>query len=116
MPYKPKKPCAWRGCRELTRSRYCETHTKQTAKNYNQYKRDPDTNKRYGRTWREIRTVFLSSNPLCVWCEQDGRLTPSTVAHHKVKLSDGGTNDWDNMTALCKKCHSRLHAEQRDYF
>jgi 5-methylcytosine-specific restriction protein A len=116
MPYKPKKPCAHHGCRELTSGRYCEAHTKEAVKNYNHNKRDPESNKRYGRTWRQIRTAFLSTNPLCVLCNESSRLTPATVAHHKVKLSDGSTNDWDNMTALCKECHSRLHAEQRDYF
>jgi len=116
MPYKPKKPCAQHGCRELTANRYCEIHEKQNTKNYNRYKRDPESGKRYGRTWKQIRASFLSANPLCVLCRQDGRLTPATIAHHKIKLADGGTNDWENMTALCHPCHSRLHAEQRDYF
>ena len=115
MPYKAKKPCAHRGCRELTASRYCEAHAKQEAKRYNRSDRDPESNKRYGRTWKQIRAAFLSANPLCVMCQNDGRLTPATLAHHKVKLSDGGTNDWDNMVALCQECHSRLHAGQGDY-
>ena len=116
MPYKAKKPCAYHGCRELTASRYCETHTKLEAKRYNRYGRDPDSNKRYGRTWKQIRAAFLSANPLCVMCDREGRLTPATLAHHEVKLTDGGTNDWENMMALCQECHSRLHAEQGDYF
>jgi 5-methylcytosine-specific restriction protein A len=116
MPYKPKKPCAYHGCRELTAKRYCPAHTKQEAKQYNKYERDPASVKRYSGAWKKIRAAFLSVNPLCEMCSTDGRLTPATVAHHKIKLSDGGTNDWNNMTALCKQCHSRLHAKQRDYF
>jgi len=49
-------------------------------------------------------------------CKSDGRLTPATTVHHKVKLADGGTSDWSNLQALCRECHSRLHAGQRDYF
>lgn len=116
MPYKAKKPCACQGCRELTSNRYCDTHAKQEAKRYNHYSRDRETNKRYGRTWKQIRAAFLSANPLCVMCHSDGRYTPAVLAHHKVKLSDGGTNDWNNMVALCQECHSRLHAGQGDYF
>lgn len=116
MPYKPRKPCGHHGCPNLTSGRYCDTHTKQEAKLYNKFDRDPDSNKRYGRTWKQIRGAFLSANPLCELCKADGRLTPATLAHHKQKLTDGGTNDWDNLQALCQECHSRLHAEQKDYF
>jgi 5-methylcytosine-specific restriction protein A len=100
----------------LTTSRYCETHAKQEVKRYNRQDRDPDSNKRYSRTWEQLRATFLSANPLCVMCRNNGKLTPATLAHHKVKLTNGGTNDWDNMTALCHECHSRLHAGQGDYF
>jgi 5-methylcytosine-specific restriction protein A len=116
MPYKAKKPCAYRGCREITNKRYCDTHAKLEAKRYNHTRRDPASGKRYGSTWKKIRDAFLSANPLCVMCKEAGRLTPATVAHHKVKVSDGGLNDWSNMEALCQECHSRLHAKQGDYF
>jgi len=116
MPYKPRKPCAHQGCPALTANRYCYAHQKAEAKRYNHYDRDPDTNKRYGRTWKQIRAAFLTANPLCVICQRTGRLTPATLAHHKVKVTDGGTNDWRNLMALCLECHSRLHSEQGDYF
>ena len=116
MPYKPKKPCAHRGCKNLTNGRYCEEHAKEEAKRYNHFDRDPDANKRYGRRWARIRVAFLSANPLCELCVKDGRLTPAVLVHHKRKLNDGGTNDWANLQALCQECHSRLHAEQGDYF
>ena len=63
MPYKAKKPCAYPGCAKLATGRYCEEHQKQEAKRYNRYDRDPDSNKRYGRTWKQIRAAFLSANP-----------------------------------------------------
>lgn len=116
MPYKPKKPCAYPGCRHLTNGRYCEAHAKQETAQYNKYDRDPETNKRYGRSWARIRAAFLRANPLCEKCRADGRLTPADLAHHKRKLTDGGTNDWSNLQALCQSCHSRLHAEHGDYF
>ena len=116
MPYKARKPCAQHGCRELTASRYCDAHAKQEARRYNYHDRNPDSNKRYGRPWKQIRAAFLSANPLCEMCKHDGRLTPATLAHHKMKLAEGGSNDWNNLAALCSECHSRLHAKQHDYF
>jgi len=116
MPYKAKKPCAQHGCPNLTGGRYCEEHAKAEAKRYNKYDRDPDTVKRYGGTWVKIRTAFLSANPLCEMCKAEGRFTPAALAHHKVKLTDGGNNDWKNLMALCLSCHSRLHAKKKDYF
>jgi 5-methylcytosine-specific restriction protein A len=116
VPYKAKKPCAYPGCRELTTARYCEGHAKAEAKRYNRYDRDPDSNKRYGRSWSKIRAAFLSANPLCEMCGEAGRLVPATLVHHKRKLTDGGTNDRDNLQSLCSECHSRLHAERGDYF
>ena len=116
MPYKARKPCAYPGCPKLTTGRNCEEHAKTEAKRYNQYNRDPESNKRYGRSWARIRAAFLSGNPLCELCKQDGRLRPATLVHHKRKLTDGGTNDWNNLQALCQECHSRLHAKKGDYF
>ena len=110
MPNKPKKPCVYRNCRELTVNRYCETHAKEYAKNYNRNLRDKDSNKRYGRKWRGVRATYLAGNPLCERCGERGRLTPATVVHHKLAVRDGGTNFRDNLQALCAECHSRLHA------
>jgi 5-methylcytosine-specific restriction protein A len=36
------------------------------------------------------------------------------LVHHKQKLSNGGTNDYKNLQALCQLCHSSLHARQND--
>ena len=116
MPYKPKKPCAHSGCPKLTTNRYCEEHARQEAVYYNRYERDPDSSKRYGRSWAKIRAAFLMANPLCEVCRDEGRLTPAALAHHKQKLTDGGTNDWNNLQALCQACHSRHHAASGDRF
>ena len=116
LPYKPKKPCAYPGCHRLTNSRYCEEHAKQEARRYNRYDRDPESNKRYDRKWQKIRAAFLSANPLCELCQLEGRLTPAELVHHKIKITDGGTNKWSNLQTLCQQHHSSLHAKQGDYF
>jgi 5-methylcytosine-specific restriction protein A len=116
MPYKPMKPCAHPGCPNLTNGRYCEKHAKEEARRYNRHGRDPLTNKRYGRKWKKVRAAFLAAHPLCETCVAEGRLTPATLVHHRRKVTDGGTSEEENLQALCAECHSRLHAEQGDYF
>ena len=36
--------------------------------------------------------------------------------HHKKPLSEGGTHDRSNLIALCKSCHSQIHAKRGDYW
>ena len=38
----------------------------------------------------------------------EGRLTPAQEVHHILPFADGGTNDEDNLMALCKSCHSGI--------
>jgi len=108
MPYKPKRPCSYPGCRRLTDGRYCDEHRQVAEHHYNHYLRDPDTNKRYGRAWKKIRARFLLQHPLCEQCRLENRLTPAQEVHHIVPLANGGTHDENNLLALCKSCHSRV--------
>lgn len=108
MPYKPKRPCSFPGCGRLTDGRFCDEHRQAAELQYNQYLRDPDTNKRYGRAWKKIRARFLLRHPLCEQCLREGRLTPAEEVHHILPLASGGTNDEGNLMALCKSCHSKI--------
>lgn len=44
MPRKPKRPCSYPGCPNLTYGRFCPKHEKKEAKRYEKYDRDPNTN------------------------------------------------------------------------
>ena len=115
VPYKPKRPCAYPGCGRLAqREQYCEEHKKIVDKNYNQYKRDPASNKRYGRAWKRIRDRYAMEHPLCEMCKEDGRLTPTDEVHHILPVSQGGTHDRKNLMSLCKSCHNKIHLEIGD--
>ncbi len=114
MPYKPKRPCSYPGCPELTDGRFCEKHAKEESKHYEQYDRDPAIHKRYGRAWKRIRDRYISIHPLCEQCMKEGRITPAEEVHHILPLSHGGTHSEDNLMALCKPCHSRITAEMGD--
>lgn len=112
MPRKPKRSCSHPGCPNLTDDRFCEEHAKQYNQNYEKYERDRSSKRKYGRTWQRIRNRYVSLHPFCELCYEKGILVETEEVHHKKKLSDGGTHDKENLIALCKSCHSRIHAEQ----
>ncbi len=100
------------GCPKLKDSRFCEEHAKEEAKRYERYQRDPEVKKRYGRTWKRIRDRYFAAHPLCEQCEKHGRITPAEEVHHIKPLSQGGTNDYANLMALCTSCHSEITARE----
>ena len=112
MPLKPKRPCSHPGCPKLTDGRFCAEHARQEAKRYEHYQRDPATRKLYGRTWRKVRDRYRAAHPLCERCLERGRITPTQEVHHIKPLAQGGTNDDDNLTALCTSCHSEITARE----
>ena len=114
MPRKPKKPCAYPGCPNLTEGRYCPEHQSKVNSEYEKYGRNPRTKKRYGRAWKRIRDKYVMEHPFCELCFQRGVMVPTEEVHHKKPLSEGGTHDRSNLIALCKSCHSRIHAERGD--
>lgn len=116
MPSKPKRPCRMNGCGRLCENgeQYCAQHKPAATKQYNQYQRDPATNKRYGRAWKRIRDRYIKVHPLCEQCSKEGKLTPAEEVHHILPLSKGGGNEAGNLMALCKPCHSRITAESGD--
>ena len=116
MPHKARKPCAHHGCPHLVSARYCPEHAKAEATRYNRFTRDRERDKYYGGTWKRIRAAYIAAHPLCEVCQNDGRLTPASIVHHKIRLTEGGANDWDNLQSLCSECHSRHHAKRGDYF
>ena len=114
VPRKPKRPCSYPGCPNLTEGRYCEEHAKLEAKRYEKYDRDPAVKRRYGRAWKRIRDSYVKEHPFCELCLKEGKFVPTEEVHHKVPLSEGGTHARDNLLALCKSCHARIHAERGD--
>jgi len=114
MPYKPKRPCARLGCAKLIPGgsaggrRFCDEHARQDAREYERYRRDPETRKRYGAAWRRIRNGYITAHPLCEQCQQAERFTPAQEVHHIKSLAEGGTHDESNLMALCSSCHSGI--------
>ena len=114
MPRKPKRPCSYPGCPNLTDGQYCEQHRKYARQQYDRYERAPHTASKYGRAWHRIRARYVAAHPLCEQCLKEGRITPVEEVHHIVPISKGGTHAEDNLMSLCQSCHTKIHHDLGD--
>ena len=71
---------------------------------------------RDGRAWKRIRDKYASEHPFCELCFERGIIVETEEIHHKKPLSEGGTHDRSNLIALCKSCHSQIHAKRGDFW
>ena len=104
MPRRPNTPCKHPGCwRTVPYGRfYCEEHVKL---HYHDTKTTEE--KGYNRRWQKARRIFLNSHPLCVRCQQQGKIVTATVVDHIIPHRGDQKLFWDrsNWQPLCKPCH-----------
>lgn len=72
------------------------------------------------KQWRDLRLAYIQLHPLCELCGED-KVNPSVDVHHKLSPFEPNIGeaekqrrllDWNNLMALCKECHSKIHNEQ----
>lgn len=115
MANRPRKPCNHPGCPALTSSGYCELHTPQEKNRYD-HRRGTSAQRGYGYRWQKVSKLFLSRNPLCIYCQRGGHVVASTVVDHIIPHRGDQTLFWDesNWQALCITCHnSRKQSEEK---
>ena len=60
-----------------------------------------------GNRWMAIRTRIIGRDGgLCVVCRARGHIQPAHEVDHIIPLVDGGTDDADNLQAICHECHA----------
>lgn len=61
----------------------------------------------YDGRWQRARATYLTAHPLCVLCQQMGRIVAATVVDHIVPHRGDQALFWDraNWQSLCKSCH-----------
>ncbi|MEG3144229.1 HNH endonuclease signature motif containing protein [Sphingomonas sp. RT2P30] len=62
-----------------------------------------------------MRDLVLAEEPLCRWCVERDTVTKdslSTICDHIVPLTEGGTDDRDNLAGMCEPCHDQKTAEE----
>lgn len=104
MPTRPGRACNSVGCAEIVRDGHsrCPAHRREREQ-----RRGSSSQRGYGSAWREIRDRFIRENPLCIFCQAEGRIVPATDVDHIIAKRDGGRDEWSNLRSLCHACHSR---------
>ena len=117
MPTKPPRGCAVNGCAELVRNggAFCAFHARERERTANE-NRGSSTQRGYGARWQKLRLMFLRANPICAdpFGVHRGEPTPATDVDHILPRSQGGTDAWTNLQPLCKSCHARKTAGDRN--
>lgn len=63
--------------------------------------------------WRRLRANFLHRNPLCVFCEREGRIELATVVDHIEPHKGDRMKFWRGpFQALCVTCHNSTKQAQ----
>ena len=67
----------------------------------------------YGADWVRLQKLIMKRDgKMCQPCLRKGRPTPAAEVDHIKPKSQGGTNDWDNLEAICRACHAPKTARE----
>lgn len=88
MPYLIRPACGTAGC---PNRKPCPLHAVRSG-----------THPHHNRRWYARSKAYLRIHPDCVECGN-----PSTDTDHIVDTQHGGTDDDENLQAMCHACHSR---------
>lgn len=105
MPAAAPRPCGQPGCRALVRGRArCPEHERKREQ-----ERGTAHQRGYDARWRKARLAYLQRHPLCVLCEEAGRVVPAGVVDHIQDHKGDALLFWDesNWRALCATHHNQ---------
>lgn len=106
MPRRPHTPCKQNGCPRLVAygSKYCEDH-----KSLHAFESKSTKEKGYTSRWNKARSRYLKLHPLCVHCQNKGKLTKARVVDHITPHRGDQGLFWNenNWQPLCKSCHDK---------
>lgn len=108
MPPRPNRPCRHKGCKAIHRNAngYCDGHQHEALKakrgSAGQFSAWYTTTR-----WRALRSRQLRAEPLCAYCERQGRVTEATICDHIEPHRGDVEKFWAGpFQSLCQGCHS----------
>lgn len=65
--------------------------------------------------WQRLVKAYRQANPLCELCQRQGRVTAMNEVHHiqQVATHPELALRWNNLAALCTKCHAKVSMCER---
>ena len=107
MPQRIPTPCRVHGCPNVTTARngFCDRHASR-ASGWTRDDRGNSTQRGYGGRWRRLRREVMERDKgLCQPCSDQGKVMPAVAVDHIRPKAEGGTDDLENLQAICKTCH-----------
>lgn len=113
-PFKPKKPCTYPLCKELTTGGRCDRHKRQASRKYD-LERGNSGERGYDAVWQKVRAMKASQDPLCQECLKIGTIRPLDKVHHirPVATHPELRLVMENLRSLCTPCHEAEHKDER---
>lgn len=108
MPKAAAKPCRHAGCsKRATSGAYCDDHQADASVGkFSDSRRGSRHERGYGASWERIRKRILRRDKgLCQVCLAAGRYRPAKAVDHIVPKFEDGTDDDENLQAICQACH-----------
>lgn len=105
MPIAVPKPCTQCGALVRDGTSRCPAH-KTRPGTFADRRRGSRHERGYGTAWDRTREhILVRDCGLCQPCLRDGLVTAASAVDHIVPKSRGGTDDPDNLQAICTACH-----------
>ena len=94
----------------MFRNKWDRRHPK---KQHNWNHKKSTTQRGYGHQWRKLRdSVMRRDQGLCQVCLAIGKYTPADEVDHVTPKAAGGSEEPDNLQAICKPCHAEKTAKE----
>ena len=116
MPKAAPRPCKKPACGALVTdgSGYCAAHqSDRYIGKFGDKHRGSRHERGYGSSWDALRKRILSRDKgLCQPHLKQGKYRPAREVDHIICKAEGGTDDDDNLQAICTECHKEKTAEE----
>jgi len=81
---------------------------KRETNKHNDRKRDENDKFYSTNQWKQLRDYFIKRNPICSWCDEEGKTKLADVVDHILPIKKGGSRtDENNLQSLCHRHHNQ---------
>ena len=115
MPARPPTICTHPGCRQLAdKTGRCKAHPRKSGWQRTEEKKGNRHARGYGASWSRLRRRVLERDAmLCQPCKAAGRISQANQVDHITPKAAGGTDEPDNLQAICDACHKAKTLAER---